>query len=181
MNFNPFPEIQSKNLLLREILESDCDAILYLRSDKEINKFIKRPENRKTKNLVDAKKFIQEIATNTKTNKSIAWGITLKDEPEIVGTICLWNFSQNNKTAEVGYDLKPKFQGKGIMSESLKSVLDYGFKNLNLDLIEAYTDNKNESSKMLLEKNNFKLLRDKKDEDNLDNLVYEIKNPILNK
>lgn len=181
MNFIPFPKIESKNLILRRVLESDCKIILYLRSDEEINKFIERPKHRKTKTIEEAKKFILQINENLETNKSITWGVTLKNEPKVIGTICLWNFSKDNKTAEVGYDLNPKFQGKGIMSESLKSVLEYGFKNLNLDIIEAYTHQKNENSKTLLERNNFKLILGKKDEGNLNNLIFEIKKPILNK
>ena len=181
MNFSPFPKIETKKLILRQISESDCESILYLRSDEIINKFIERPENRKTKTIEDAIKFINQIDENLNTNKSIAWGIQLNDDAKIIGTICLWNFSHDQKTAEVGYDLDPKFQGKGIMSESLKSILEYGFNDLNLDLIEAYTHQKNESSKSLLEKNNFTLVLNKIDEDNRNNLVYEIKNPILNK
>ena len=181
MNFIPFPEIESKNLILKRIIESDCESILYLRSDELINKFIERPEHRQTKTIADAIKFIQQIDENLENNKSIAWGISLKNEPEIIGTICLWNFSKDNKTAEVGYDLEPNFQGKGIMSEALKSVLDYGFKTLNLDLIEAYTHQNNENSKNLLARNNFKLVLAKKDEGNLNNVIFELKNPILNK
>ncbi|WP_339888431.1 GNAT family N-acetyltransferase [uncultured Flavobacterium sp.] len=181
IKFNPFPEINSKKLILRQILETDYEAILYLRSDETINKFIERPENRKTRNSSDAIKFIQQLNENIETNKSISWGITLKNNPKIIGTICLWNFSENHKVAEVGYDLEPDFQGKGIMSESLKSVLEYGFKNLNLDIIEAYTHQKNENSKTLLARNNFKLILGKKDEGNLNNVIFEIKNPILNK
>lgn len=179
MKFNPFPELNSENLVLRKIIDSDFQTILYLRSDKIINEFIERPEHRKTKTIEEAKKFIHQIDDNLETNKSIAWGISLKNDPKIIGTICLWNFSEDNKTAEVGYDLNPKFQGKGIMSESIKSVLDYGFKTLNLDVIEAYTHQKNENSKTLLERNNFKLILGKKDEGNLNNLIFEIKNPIL--
>ena len=181
MNFIPFPKIESKTLILRRVLESDCKIILYLRSDEEINKFIERPEHRKTKTIEEAKKFILQINENIETNKSITWGITLKNEPKIIGTICLWNFSEDNKTAEIGYDLEPKFQGKGIMSESLQSVLEYGFKNLNLDIVEAYTHQKNENSKALLERNNFKLILGKKDKGNLNNVIFEIKKPTLNK
>jgi ribosomal-protein-alanine N-acetyltransferase len=176
MNFIPFPKIESKNLILRRVLESDCKIILYLRSDEEINKFIERPEHRKTKTIEEAKKFIMQINENLETNKSIAWGISLKNNSKIIGTICLWNFSKVNKTAEVGYELSPEFQGKGIMSESLKSVLDYGFKTLNLDVIEAYTHKNNKNSKTLLERNNFKVIQGKIDKENLNNLVYEIKN-----
>lgn len=176
MKFTPFPELISKRLLLRNINESDCDTILFLRSDKTINKFIQRPEHRRTRNKTDAIKFIKELNENIKNNKQIVWGITFKNEPQIIGTICLWNFSQNNKTAEVGYDLNPEFQGKGIMSEALNMIIDFGFNKLNLDKIEAFTHNENENSKILLERNGFHFMENRKDLDNASNIIYELKN-----
>lgn len=175
MNTKAFPEINTERLFLRKIEESDSEAILFLRSDKTINKFIHRPENRKTKNIADAKKHIQKINLETENNTSFSWGITLKNDREIIGTICLWNFSENYKTAEVGYDLNPTHHRKGIMNEALHSVLDFGFNRLNLDKIEAFTHVQNESSKKLLEKNGFTFIKDRKDNDNLSNVIFEIK------
>ncbi|MFT5915665.1 MAG: ribosomal-protein-alanine N-acetyltransferase [Bacteroidia bacterium] len=92
----------------------------------------------------------------------------------MIGSICLWNFSEDRKIAETGYDLSPKFQGRGLMSEALKAILEFGFQNLNLDLIEAYTQKNNESSRKMLEKNMFKLAMNRKDEENSANLIYEL-------
>ena len=150
MNFKPFPEITTERLFLRKIEESDCDVILFLRSDKNVTKYIERPESRKTKNKSEALKFIKELDGYIDNNESISWGITLKNNPKLVGTICLWNFSQNNKRAEVGYDLDPEFQRLGIMNEALINIINYGFKKLKLDSIEAFTHKENESSKKLL-------------------------------
>lgn len=74
----------------------------------------------------------------------------------------MWNFSKNNKTSEVGYDLNPIFQGKGIMNEALKSVVDFGFSKLNLNKIEEFTHKENESSKRLLKKIDSSLLKTEK-------------------
>ena len=112
MNFNPFPNLISNRLFLRNIEESDVETILYLRSDKTINKFIERPEHRQTKTTSDALKFINQLHENSKNNISISWGITLQNNPQLIGTICLWNFSEDHKTAEVGYDLIPKIKEK---------------------------------------------------------------------
>ena len=49
MNIQTFPVIKTERLTLRKIGESDSDVILFLRSYKLINKFINRPENRRTK------------------------------------------------------------------------------------------------------------------------------------
>ena len=179
MKFLPFPEIKTERLILRKIEESDCDVILFLRSDKTVNKFIKRPENRRTKNKADALKFITEIDHGIENNNLISWGITLKNNPEIIGTICLWNFSKNKKIAEVGYDLNPLFQRKGIMSEALYCIINFGFNELNLSKIEAFTHTKNENSKKLLEKNGFKFIKNRIDSNNTFNIIFEI-NPVLN-
>jgi ribosomal-protein-alanine N-acetyltransferase len=175
MNIQTFPVIKTERLTLRKIEESDSDVILFLRSDKSINKFINRPENRRTKNISDAIKHIRKLNADTKNNKSFAWGITVNDNPEIIGTICLWNFSKDYKTAEVGYDLNPNFQKKGIMSESLKSVVNFGFIELYIERIEAFTHIQNEKSKNLLVKNGFKIIEDRKDIDDLSNIVFEIR------
>ena len=116
MDIQTFPEIKTERLTLRKIEVTDSDVILFLRSDKTINKFIDRPEDRKTKNISDAIKHIKKLNTDFENNKSISWGITLNNNTKIIGTICLWNFSEDYKTAEVGYDLNPTFQRKGIMS-----------------------------------------------------------------
>jgi len=174
MNIQTFPEIKTKRLILRKIEESDSDIILFLRSDKTINKFIERPEHRKTKNIADALKHIKKLNTETKKNKSISWGISLNNNTKIIGTICLWNFSKDYKTAEVGYDLNPVFQKKGIMSEALNSVVNFGFTKLNIDKIEAFTHIQNENSKRLLVKNGFNFVKGRKDYDNLSNIIFEI-------
>jgi len=174
MNFKRFPEIKTKRLVLRKIEESDCDVIFFLRTDKTVNKYIERPENRQTKNKEDALKFIKDITEDIENFKSISWGITLKNNPQIIGTICLWNFSKNLKIAEVGYGLSPDYFNKGIMTEALKQVVEFGLGELNFDKIEAYTHTDNESSKKLLEKNGFHFVPNKKDKDNSANRIYEI-------
>tara|TARA_R110000868_G_scaffold121097_8_gene321380 strand:- start:1453 stop:1992 length:540 start_codon:yes stop_codon:yes gene_type:complete len=176
MNFESFPEIKTERLLLRKLKESDDEVILYLRSDETINQFIERPEHRKTKTLDQALQFIIDINEDFQNNKSVTWGIVYSNHPQIIGTICLWNISENNTIAEVGYGLNPDFQNKGIMTEVLKCVIDFGFNELKLAKIEAFTHTKNENSRKLLEKCGLQLIQDRKDEDNDSNVIYEIIN-----
>ncbi|OFZ64700.1 MAG: hypothetical protein A3D92_00940, partial [Bacteroidetes bacterium RIFCSPHIGHO2_02_FULL_44_7] len=120
--------------------------------------------------------FIQEIQANVENDHSLAWGITLKDSSTIIGTICLWNFSPDKRITEVGYDLRPEFHGKGIMGEALDRVLEYGFKELEVEQIEAFTHRNNAASKKLLTTHGFHLAENRSDEDNAFNSVYERKN-----
>lgn len=165
-------EIKTERLLLRRLNASDWETISFLRSDKEVNKFVKRP-TAKTKER--ALEFISKINSGIDDGNLFYWAITEKDTDKAIGTICLWNFSEDKKTAEIGFDLCPEFQGKGLMTECLRSILDFGFNKLDLNSITAYTHRKNESSKKLLERNGFKCIGGKKDKHNKNNLVYEFR------
>ena len=170
MNFIPFPTLTTDRLILRKANKADGNEILFLRSDPSVNKYINRPP---TNNLKDAEDFMERIENGIQKGQNINWNITLKNDPKMIGSICIWNFSEDQKTGEVGYDLHPLFHGKGIMSEALKCVVKYGFQELGLEKIEAYTHRENESSKRLLENNNFTLVPDKEDDYNEFNVVFE--------
>jgi ribosomal-protein-alanine N-acetyltransferase len=175
MTDNNLTEIQTERLLLRRLENSDWEMISFLRSDKIVNQFVKRP-NAETKE--EALEFIEKIKTGIDNRNLYYWKITEKNK--MIGSICLWNFSKDHKTAEIGYDLSPNYQGKGIMNESLKNVTEFGFRELNLNIIEAYTHRQNTSSTKLLERNGFNLVEGKKDEHNTDNIIYELKKPAAN-
>lgn len=163
-----FPIITTERLILRKVLPADVERVFYFRSDKEINKFIKRaPQTRES-----AIAHIEKLTAELIANKSISWGITTKESNTLIGSICLWNFSEDKKTAEVGYDLDPKFQRQGIMSEAMKAVLDFGFNQRGFKTIEAYTNYRNIPSKKLLKSHGFIPNYDKKDVSNQDNEVY---------
>ena len=170
MNFIPFPTLTTDRLILRKANKADGNEILFLRSDPSVNKYINRPP---TNNLKDAEDFMERIENGIQKGQNINWNITLKNDPKMIGSICIWNFSEDQKTGEVGYDLHPQFHGKGMMSEALKCVVKYGFQELGLEKIEAYTHRENESSKRLLENNNFTLVPDKEDDYNEFNVVFE--------
>jgi ribosomal-protein-alanine N-acetyltransferase len=80
----------------------------------------------------------------------------LKENPRPVGTICCFDFSTDQATAEIGYELHPSYQLKGIMQEALTTVLRYGFQVLQLKSITAFPSADNVPSIRLLERNGFK-------------------------
>lgn len=66
------------------------------------------------KNNYDALQFILTIKERTQNNQTFYWGISLKDQQNLIGTICLWNFSEDRKEAEVGYELLPDYHRKEL-------------------------------------------------------------------
>jgi RimJ/RimL family protein N-acetyltransferase len=61
------------------------------------------------------------------------------------------------KNAELGYWLGEPFWGKGIISQAIPEMLDYGFKTFDITRIFARPYNTNVGSQKVLEKNGFKL------------------------
>jgi ribosomal-protein-alanine N-acetyltransferase len=51
--------------------------------------------------------------------------------------------------------LLPEYQGKGIITEAIKEVVNYGFKVMKLHSIEAIIDPENFGSEKVLQKNGF--------------------------
>lgn len=152
-NFTPFPVLKTGRLTLRQLRSSDDKEIFALRSNVNVNKYLDR---KPSKSIDDAKNFIQTINGNIQRNDSIYWAITLNGTDKLIGTICLFDFSDDNLKAEIGYELVPDLQGKGIMQEAISIVIDFGIQHIGLNTIEAYTHSENRSSTRLLEKLNFK-------------------------
>ena len=171
LNFTPFPILKTERLILRCLELSDDQQLFKLRTNKKVNKYIVRPIQ---KDIKEIRAFISEINTGINNNELIDWVITLKENPKLIGSICFWNFSNNKTVAEIGYELDPAFQGKGIMSEALKKIIDFGFQEIELDTIEAYTHKNNNDSTKLLQKYNFKQDAERIDKENRDNMIFTL-------
>src|SRR5262245_20313686 len=172
INFSPFPNLATDRLILRQLCDGDGDSIFMLRTNESVNEFIVRP---KPENVDEARRFIQNINEGISRNRWIYWAICLQGDDALLGTVCLWNFSEDNSIAELGYELLPAFQGKGIMQEALKSIIMYAFEILKFEKLEAFTHKDNDGSTQLLLKNGFTLYHGRIDEGNLNNIAYILK------
>lgn len=164
-------ELHTDKVKLRAPEKSDAANLYYLRSHPSVNKFIERDI---PKNISDVEKFIE--LRNADPNPFYFIIETLPTN-ELAGTICLWNINKENNYAEVGYELLPDFQGKGIMTSALREIINLAFTELNIESIEAFTHSGNLSSRKLLEKFGFNLMLGKTDPDNSNNIIYLLKKP----
>ena len=174
--FIPFPVLTTERLTLRRPVMNDEREIFTLRSDSEINKYLDR---QLSTTIDDARNFIKKVNENINNNDSLYWAITLSDQNILVGTICLFSFSEENETCEIGYELLTSFQGQGIMTEAVEKVIDYAFNTIKVQKIEAFFHRDNRSSIKLLQKFSF---RDSNEPDKTDPdlLYFYLKNPVDN-
>ncbi len=147
-----FPILTTERLTLRQLSIDDEQAIFALRSDPKINTFLNRPL---CTTAEDAINFINRVNDNIEKGNTYYWAITLTDTKTLAGTICLFDFSNENNHCEMGYELMTAFQGQGIMKEAAQVVIDFVFQTLKFRKILATTHYGNQHSTNLLLKFNF--------------------------
>ncbi len=157
-NFTPFPSLTSLRLRLRRLEQQDQQEIFNLRSDEQVNLHLDRQP---AKSLDDARLFIEKINSVIEKNVGVYWAICLKENPRLIGTICYFDFSTAEESAEIGYELLPFYQGKGIMQEAVSLVIQFGFEVMRLKKITAFPTSDNLKSIKMLERNGFVLDEDK--------------------
>ncbi|CAM2989100.1 ribosomal-protein-alanine N-acetyltransferase [Flavobacterium succinicans] len=152
INFSPFPNLETERLILRRVSTDDINEIFALRSNPETMKYIPRPL---VTNEEEALAHFKMIDDKIETNEGINWAITLKGNNTMIGLIGHYRIKPEHYRAEVGYMILPEYHGKGITTEAVQCVVDYGFTRMKLHSIEGVIDPENEASQKVLQKCGF--------------------------
>jgi ribosomal-protein-alanine N-acetyltransferase len=150
--FHAFPVLETDRLLLRKTAARDMLRIYEDFTDRRILEYFGMLSLQHTDEAVG---ILEKWKNQYDDQKGIRWAITLKPADTLIGTIGLKKISHEILRAEIGYHLRPEYWRKGIMSEALQAVIDFGFDQLKLRIIEASVFPENEASVKLLEKLNF--------------------------
>ena len=82
--------------------------------------------------------------------------LTEKITNTIIGRCGLHNWNKEHHRAEIGYNISDEnFKRKGLMTEAVSSIIDYGFNTLNLHRIEALVGSNNIPSLKIIESHHF--------------------------
>jgi ribosomal-protein-alanine N-acetyltransferase len=152
LNFTPFPVLTTERLVLRQMTKEDANDVLLLRADESVSKYIARKPYTM---LEEVYSFIDKITKGITNNECGYWAIALKSTNNLIGTACIWHINMENSRAEIGYELHPSHQKKGIMQEALPILIEYAFEIMKLHSLEANVYPENAASIKLLEKNGF--------------------------
>ena len=169
-------ELETQRLILRNISEADIDDITRICQDPEIYEhtlLIPSPYTR-----VNAEHWVDMISKNRAEGKAgHDFGIHLKENDRLVGVISLAPKNRHDDS-ETGYWLDKDYRNQGIMTESLKAVIAFGFKN-GCHRVSACHFASNPRSGRVMEKAGMKregLHREslKKNDQYMDDVVYGI-------
>ncbi|BAY84234.1 GCN5-related N-acetyltransferase [Calothrix parasitica NIES-267] len=147
-----FPELETQNLILRQVNQSDSRDIFQHLSDKEVLKY---HDLEAFTNIKQAKNIIAIFDEKFHSNQMIRWGIANKENNIIIGTCGFHNWVQKSFQAEIGYELSQAYWQKGIMTEALTNIIKFGFEKMELNRISATVMLDNIASMKLLDKLGF--------------------------
>lgn len=101
----------------------------------------------------DSLHFIHRVNQENQDNTALT--LAIKDKGTIVGVICFHAFDHANKSAGVGYWLSQDHQGRGIITQACKHLIDYGFNTLHLNEIKISCNTNNQKSVAIPQKLGF--------------------------
>lgn len=148
-----YQKLETARLLLRQFDPDDLDFIFYHFSDEYVSRYLY--DNEPPRSPEEAQAILDWCREQEPDH--IRWCITLKETLEPIGTIGFHRYDNQNNSSEIGYDLSSAHARKGIMTEALKCVLEYGRRQYGLHRIHGSVAVNNLASNKLLEKNGFQL------------------------
>ncbi|HEU4669092.1 MAG TPA: GNAT family protein [Dyella sp.] len=150
----PFPALAppSGRVVLRPLADADADDLLAIFGDPEVVRYWSGapwtgPE--------EAHRMLAADREAAATGSALRLGVVLHGERRVLGTVSLFNRSEANRRAEIGYALARAAWGRGLMHEALVQWLDWAFGPLGLHRLEADVDPDNLASRRSLERLGF--------------------------
>ncbi|MBS0621562.1 MAG: GNAT family N-acetyltransferase [Verrucomicrobia bacterium] len=141
------PECQQKEqvVTLKSLTSENIDDFMEWATDDEVTKYMMW--NSYTTRS-EAESFFVNVVEKHPWFKAICVG------EKVVGSITLdKGKGAHSCKAELGYVVARKYWGRGLTTKAINLAIQTGFKDLNIQRIEAYVDPTNIGSQRVLEKN----------------------------
>ena len=144
-------ELLTERLILRKLKNDDVNSVFYnWANDSEVTKYMTWNAH---KSIEDTKQIMNIWLKEYEEPKTIRYGITLKENRELIGAIDVIGYIENNPV--IGYCLSRNYWNQGYMTEACRAVVDYLLAiGYNTIFIEA--DERNVGSNRVIEKVGFK-------------------------
>lgn len=144
--------LESSRLYYRELQQSDAEAMFAMECIPEVHKYLYDEIASDIQETHDVIAYIRSQYAEEGIGRMATF---LKDTGEFIGWTGLKlesSAGSDKQFYDVGYQLMPKFWGKGYATEATMFFLDYAFNILNAHEVNAYAHTTNGASMRVLEK-----------------------------
>ena len=149
LNHKGTQTIETKRLILRKARLEDAKLMFQnWASDTEVTKFLTWPAH---SNLEITERVLVSWIESYLKDDYYQWMIVLKETGEPIGSIMASTMGRA-QSAHIGYCIGKAWWHQGIMSETLKAVMDFLFDEVGYHRIEAMHDPNNPHSGEVMKK-----------------------------
>lgn len=141
------PKLETTRLILRHKVEEDIPHMVKMFNTDEVRQYLGGYPPRDKHSML---KMVRH-------RKETEWAVTLRDTGEYIGE-CLIPKIVDNYLGEIGYLFLKEYWGKGYAQEAVTAIINYCFDTIMLSRLYATIDNKNERSRVFVEKLGFKFV-----------------------
>lgn len=152
--FDQFPVIETERLILRQPDRQDLEDIFEVLSHEEVAKYVSVA---RFQTMVEAETELKWYRGLFEQKQGLRWAVAERSTGKFIGSCGYKHYSADHNKAEIGYDLNHSWWNKGIMSEALRPIIEYGFTHMQLNRMEADADTRNTASIHLLQKFGFQI------------------------
>lgn len=151
--FREFPVLQTENLVLGKVEEHHVEELFEIYGNEKVFDYCGIIPKR---NKDTVQKMISHFERDFQKKSIIKWGIFSRLQGgRLVGIIEAFNFNQKVDMVTVGYFLAESQWGKGLATEAVRGVLQFLFREAQVNRIQAEVMPANEASSKVLLKNGF--------------------------
>ncbi len=146
--------LETERLLLRPFEMSDADELFEMDKNPNVHDYLwQKP----VEHIDEVYAYIEMVQKQYQENGIGRFSTILKETNELIGWTGIKFVNDhiengNTNFYDYGYRLNPKFWGKGYATEASIAWLDYGFNQMSIQEMNAYTHAENSASNRVLEK-----------------------------
>lgn len=148
--FQRLPTLQTPRLILRKVTLRDAQDMFAYSRDPQVSRHVLWSTH---EDISQTKDYIRYIISQYHKDNPTSWCMQDKQTGKAIGTIGFMWWNHDNRSAEVGYSMSREFWGKGLMTEALHAVIEFGFMEMHLHRIEAQHEVDNPASGRVMLKN----------------------------
>ncbi|EFQ23208.1 GNAT family N-acetyltransferase [Aminomonas paucivorans] len=141
----PFPVLVTPRLVLRSLCAEDAPALHRVWTEPAVTEYLVLTP---FSSLGETEGMMRILTDLWPFGQGVRW--VLEEEGRVLGTCGFHNLAPEHRRAEVGYEMASEAWGRGLMSEALSAVLEFGFGTLGFHRVEAFVNRGNRRSEALL-------------------------------
>jgi len=145
---------QTDRLILRRFTEADAGLLLSLNSDPEVLRYLHEPLLEDEEHSLT---ILRTVIFPQYENNLGRWAIHTKENNEFIGW-CGLKYRADLDEIDLGYRFKKSSWGNGYATEAARKTLNFGFKELELEVITGRAHIENIASQNVLQKIGMKFI-----------------------